>query len=78
VNPNYGPTVALNIYNLFLGGSSPYRPFGDAIVDGIDIHVWNNNRVGVFDFVEALRSLMGHSSILTGTALFQFVFYVAW
>lgn len=36
-----------NIWNVFLGGTSQYRAFGDAILDGIDFHIFNND-VGLY------------------------------
>ena len=38
-------------------------------MDGVDIKIWNNNDVGVKEFVEALRALMGQNYILSGTLM---------
>jgi chitinase len=32
-------TFADNVWNLFMGGSSSTRPFGDAVLDGIDLDI---------------------------------------
>ncbi|KAI8845511.1 glycoside hydrolase superfamily, partial [Chytridium lagenaria] len=56
-SPRYAVTVATNVWNVFLGGSSSVRPFGSAVLDGIDLHIWNNDKVGVDLFVRTLRNL---------------------
>lgn len=56
---------AENVWNLFLGGSSQYRPFGNSVVlDGVDLHVWNNDPKPEFytTFVSRLRELMNGNS----------------
>ncbi|KAJ3122528.1 hypothetical protein HK100_011967, partial [Physocladia obscura] len=63
--PNYPDTVATNIWNLFLGGSPPVSPFGAGVrLDGVDLHIWNNNPTGVIEFAAALRQLMGSNYLL--------------
>ena len=57
--------VAQNIWDLFLGGTSQYRPFGASVVDGIDLHIWNNNNIGVNLLATTLRNLMGDQYLLT-------------
>jgi chitinase len=32
-------TFATTIWNLFGGGSSSTRPFGDAVIDGVDLDI---------------------------------------
>ncbi|KAJ3057060.1 Chitinase 1 [Rhizophlyctis rosea] len=53
---------ATGVWNTFLGGATQYRPLGDAILDGIDMHIWNNDVNGYYTpFVTRLRELMGAS-----------------
>ncbi|KAJ3025844.1 UNVERIFIED_CONTAM: Chitinase 1 [Siphonaria sp. JEL0065] len=62
--PNGADIVAKNIWDLFLGGTSPYRPFGqNVVVDGLDIHIWNNNNNGTLDLAKNLKTLMGSNYI---------------
>lgn len=68
--------VAQNIWDLFLGGTSQYRPFGASVVDGIDLHIWNNNNIGVNLLATTLRNLMGDQYLLTITTRCQFPDYV--
>lgn len=49
-------TFATTIWNLFLGGSSSTRPFGDAILDGVDLDIESGNGAYYPAFVEQLRS----------------------
>lgn len=51
-----GHAFADQMWNLFLGGSSETRPFGDAIVDGIDLDLESGQNVGYTAFIETLRS----------------------
>ncbi|KAG6846287.1 hypothetical protein H0H93_014851, partial [Arthromyces matolae] len=44
------------IWNTFLGGSSGTRPFGDAVLDGIDLDIENGSHDHYSDFVTKLRS----------------------
>ncbi|KAJ3192142.1 hypothetical protein HK101_006977 [Irineochytrium annulatum] len=74
--PNYAVTVAQNIWNLFLGGQSTTRPFGAAVLDGIDIRIWNNNNVGVQLFVNTLRGLMGQNYLLSASPRCSFPDYI--
>ncbi|KAJ3010209.1 hypothetical protein HKX48_007527 [Thoreauomyces humboldtii] len=66
-------TSATNIYNTFFGGTTAYRPFGAAILDGIDIHAWNNdpNPIYYISFIQQMRALMDadstHSYTITGS-----------
>ncbi|KAJ3099377.1 hypothetical protein HDU97_003250 [Phlyctochytrium planicorne] len=64
-SPRYPVTVAKNVWNLFLGGSSDVRPFGNVVLDGIDLHIWNNDKVGVELFTKTLRELMGDKYLLS-------------
>jgi chitinase len=48
---------ALAMWNRYMGGSSNKRPFDDAIVDGIDLDIENNNNKYYAAFVNRLRQL---------------------
>ncbi|CAO3592812.1 unnamed protein product [Absidia cylindrospora] len=52
-------TFADNVWNLFMGGSSSTRPFGDAVLDGIDLDIegGGSNYYGTF-----LTKLRAHFS----------------
>ncbi|KAG6856443.1 hypothetical protein H0H87_004408 [Tephrocybe sp. NHM501043] len=49
-------TFADTIWNLFLGGSSSTRPFGDAVLDGIDLDIEGGGSTGFAAFVTRIRS----------------------
>ncbi|KAL0954740.1 hypothetical protein HGRIS_003692 [Hohenbuehelia grisea] len=44
------------IWNLFLGGSSSTRPFGSAVLDGIDLDIEGGGSTGFAAFVTRIRS----------------------
>jgi chitinase len=44
-------------WDMFMGGSSPIRPFGTAIIDGIDLDIEGGPRAGYTAFVRKLRAL---------------------
>ncbi|KAK0204637.1 glycoside hydrolase family 18 protein [Desarmillaria ectypa] len=48
---------AQTIWDLFLGGSSNTRPFGDAVLDGIDLDIEGGGSTGFVAFVNKIRSL---------------------
>ncbi|KAF9162874.1 Chitinase 1 [Actinomortierella ambigua] len=48
---------AHTIWNLFLGGWSPTRPFDDAVLDGVDLDIEGGPSNGYAAFVAELRSL---------------------
>ncbi|KAJ1964256.1 Chitinase 2 [Dispira parvispora] len=52
-----GTELAHQIWDTFLGGSSDTRPFGDAVLDGVDLDIEKNSAVGYTDFVKTLRDL---------------------
>ncbi|PPQ63527.1 hypothetical protein CVT24_004755 [Panaeolus cyanescens] len=54
-------SFAKTIWNMFLGGSGSMRPFGDAILDGVDLDIENGSAAHYATFVNALRSLMDGS-----------------
>ncbi|KAJ2551649.1 Chitinase 2, partial [Coemansia sp. RSA 1933] len=43
------------MWDMFLGGNSPTRPFDDAILDGIDLDIEGGSSVGYVRFVQRLR-----------------------
>ncbi|THH31506.1 hypothetical protein EUX98_g2683 [Antrodiella citrinella] len=49
-------TFADQIWNLFLGGSSSTRPFGNAVLDGIDLDIENGSPNHYAAFVNRIRS----------------------
>ncbi|KAF9089707.1 Chitinase 1 [Mortierella sp. AD031] len=51
-----GRAFADQVWDLFLGGSSTTRPFGDAILDGIDLDLESGQNAGYVAFVDTLRS----------------------
>ncbi|KAF8632283.1 hypothetical protein AX15_002019 [Amanita polypyramis BW_CC] len=53
-----GQAFAQKVWDLFLGGSSGTRPFGNAVLDGIDLDIEGGGSAGFFAFVTQLRSLM--------------------
>ncbi|KAK9389726.1 glycoside hydrolase superfamily [Lipomyces mesembrius] len=52
-----GSSFAMTVWNMFGGGTSDYRPFDTAIVDGFDLDIENGNSVGYAAFVKQMRSL---------------------
>jgi len=54
-------TFATVIWNMFLGGSSNSvpRPFGSAILDGVDLDIEGGRTTGYVAFITALRSNFG-------------------
>ncbi|KAF9439745.1 carbohydrate-binding module family 5 protein, partial [Macrolepiota fuliginosa MF-IS2] len=44
------------VWDLFLGGSSATRPFGDAVLDGVDLDIETGSGIGLAAFVTRLRS----------------------
>lgn len=57
-----GETFAQIIWDLFLGGTSNTRPFGDAILDGIDMDIEGGSQTGFTAFLTTLRQLMNGGS----------------
>ncbi|KAI8636710.1 chitinase 1 [Parasitella parasitica] len=62
-----GETFAQTIWDMFGGGSSTYRPFGDSVIDGIDLDIEGGPSTGYIAFVKALRSKFS-SNFLIGAA----------
>jgi chitinase len=44
------------IWNSFLGGSSPTRPFGSAVLDGVDLDIESGSPSGYAAFVKQIRA----------------------
>lgn len=54
---NDANAVATKIWNVFLGGADAKRPFGTAILDGIDLDVETGSSIGYTAFVSTLHQL---------------------
>lgn len=48
---------AETVWNLFLGGTSDTRPFGTAVLDGVDLDIENGSPTGYATFVRKIRHL---------------------
>ncbi|PCH42234.1 glycoside hydrolase family 18 protein [Wolfiporia cocos MD-104 SS10] len=57
-NESQAEEFANTIWNLFLGGSSDIRPFGDAVLDGVDLDIEGGSTEYFTNFVSTLRGLM--------------------
>lgn len=57
-NDSQAAAYAQTIWNLFLGGKSKTRPFGSAILDGIDMDIEGGSQTGFVSFLTALRKHM--------------------
>ncbi|KAJ7770791.1 glycoside hydrolase family 18 protein [Mycena maculata] len=55
-------TFAQTIWDLFLGGSSTTRPFGTAVLDGIDLDIEGGSGTSYAAFVNKIRSLSSGAS----------------
>ncbi|KAI0819264.1 glycoside hydrolase [Trametes gibbosa] len=56
-------SFADQIWNLFLGGSSNIRPFGDAVLDGVDLDIESGTPAHYAAFVNRIRSHAGETSL---------------
>ncbi|KAG2034673.1 glycoside hydrolase superfamily [Suillus americanus] len=61
-NDTEAAAYAQIIWDLFLGGSSTTRPFGSAVLDGIDMDIEGGTQTGFVSFLSALRALMDGGS----------------
>lgn len=61
-NASQAEGFANTIWDLFLGGSSSTRPFGDAVLDGVDLDIEGGSTEYFTNFVSTLRSLMNSGS----------------
>jgi len=62
-------TFAHTLWGMFFEGTSALRPFGSAILDGVDLDIEGGSTSGYSAFVKAIRSLMsqsGRSYIISG------------
>ncbi|KIY68844.1 glycoside hydrolase family 18 protein [Cylindrobasidium torrendii FP15055 ss-10] len=50
-------TFAETIWNVFMGGESTVRPFGDAVLDGVDLDIEGGSSVGFAAFAKKLKSI---------------------
>ncbi|KAF8898407.1 class III chitinase [Infundibulicybe gibba] len=50
-------TFAQTIWDMFLGGSSSTRPFGSAVLDGVDLDIEGGGSASYATFVNKIRSL---------------------
>jgi len=57
-----GKAYAQTIWDLFLGGKSTTRPFGNAVLDGIDMDIEGGTQTGYKAFLTTLRKLMDGGS----------------
>ncbi|KAL6304162.1 class III chitinase [Sparassis latifolia] len=55
-NDSEAQTFADTIWNTFLGGSSSTRPFGSAVLDGVDLDIEGGSTTGYAAFVTQLRT----------------------
>ncbi|KAI0961221.1 hypothetical protein AcV7_000377 [Taiwanofungus camphoratus] len=55
-NDSQAQQLADTIWNVFLGGSSSTRPFGSAVLDGVDLDIEGGSTTGYAAFVTQLRS----------------------
>ncbi|OSC97704.1 glycoside hydrolase family 18 protein [Trametes coccinea BRFM310] len=51
------------VWNLFLGGESDIRPFGDAVLDGVDLDIESGTPAHYAAFVNRIRSNAGISNL---------------
>ncbi|KAI8887563.1 carbohydrate-binding module family 19 protein [Backusella circina FSU 941] len=63
-------TFANTIWNMFGGGSSSTRPFGDAVIDGVDLDIEGGPSTGYASFVTDIRNLAASTNpnFLVGAA----------
>ncbi|RDX56968.1 glycoside hydrolase [Lentinus brumalis] len=60
-------SFADQIWNLFLGGKGSIRPFGDAILDGIDLDIESGTAAHYAAFVNRIRSNAGLTGLTAST-----------
>ncbi|KAI6122260.1 glycoside hydrolase family 18 protein [Pisolithus croceorrhizus] len=61
-NDSQAEAFAQTVWDLFLEGSSPDRPFGSVVLDGVDLDIESGNQTGYATFVTSLRALMDKGS----------------
>ncbi|CDS10560.1 hypothetical protein LRAMOSA11046 [Lichtheimia ramosa] len=57
-----GKTFANTLWNLFGGGDSKTRPFGDSIIDGFDLDIEGGGSTGYVAMIKELRTLFKKDS----------------
>ncbi|KAF9080181.1 Chitinase 1 [Mortierella sp. AD031] len=61
-DPAAGTAFAEQIWDIFLGGNSATRPFGDAILDGVDLDLESGTNKGYVAFIQTLRTKFAAAS----------------
>lgn len=56
-----GEVFGQTVWDLFLGGNSPLRPFGNAILNGVDLDIEGGTSAGYAAFINKIRSLAAPS-----------------
>ncbi|KAJ2609554.1 Chitinase 2 [Coemansia sp. RSA 1365] len=51
-----GQAFADTVWNMFLGGTHEYRPYDNAILDGVDLDIESGEHIGYVAFINQLRS----------------------
>ncbi|KAJ1760189.1 Chitinase 2 [Coemansia sp. RSA 1807] len=51
-----GQAFADTVWNMFLGGTHKYRPYDDAVLDGVDLDIESGEHTGYIGFINRLRS----------------------
>ncbi|KAI9501628.1 glycoside hydrolase superfamily [Coemansia spiralis] len=51
-----GQAFADTVWNMFLGGSAEYRPYDDAVLDGVDLDIESGENTGYHAFINQLRA----------------------
>ncbi|KAJ2723528.1 Chitinase 2 [Coemansia sp. Benny D115] len=51
-----GKKFADTVWNMFLGGSHQYRPYDDAVLDGVDLDIESGEHTGYVAFINQLRT----------------------
>ncbi|PIA17513.1 glycoside hydrolase [Coemansia reversa NRRL 1564] len=50
-------TFSKQVWDLFMEGSSPYRPFDDAIIDGVDLDFEQSSQMNLIQFANNMNQL---------------------
>ncbi|KAJ2730302.1 Chitinase 2 [Coemansia sp. BCRC 34962] len=50
-------TFSQQVWDLFMEGSSPYRPFDDAIIDGVDLDFEQSSQMNIIQFANNMNQL---------------------
>ncbi|ORX65808.1 glycoside hydrolase, partial [Linderina pennispora] len=60
-----GEDYAQTVYNTFLGGTTKFRPFGEAVLDGVDLDIEGGGPSGYAAFTNKIHEL-APSTLITG------------